>query len=78
MALRDAQLVPWEVATTGGCVCRGEHRSSAAGASDNNAPMQIRKPTRVRICIGVLQLGGLYRGRPMAAPTAKHAPRSTP
>ena len=42
MALRDAQLVPWEVATTGGCVCRGEHRSSAAEAIDNTTPMQIR------------------------------------
>ena len=49
-------------------VCRGEHRSSAAGANDNNTPMQIRKPNRVRICIGVLQLGGIIprtaNGRP--------------
>ena len=39
----DAQLVPWEsCATAGGCVCRGEHRSSAVDANDNTTPMQIR------------------------------------
>ncbi len=37
---------------------RGEHRSSAAEANDDNTPMQIRNTHRVRICIGVFIFGG--------------------
>ena len=37
---------PYEHRPPDGCVsvCRGEHRSSAAGANDNTTPMQIRNP----------------------------------
>ena len=37
---------------------RGEPRSSAAEANDDNTPMQIRNTHRVRICIGVFIFGG--------------------
>ena len=69
----DAQLVPWEsCATTGGCVCRGEHRSSAAGANDNTTPMQIRNPIGYEFASACCNWGGLYRGRAMLAPTCAY------
>jgi len=65
----------WSCATTAGCVCRGEHRSSAVDANDNTTPMQIRKTQSGTYLHRRVLCFCCFRGRPMAAPTAKHAPR---
>ena len=60
-ALRDWPL--WSAATTRhpfvrgthlyeAPICRGEHRSSAAGGTEKKPPVQIRTGCGIRICIG--------------------------
>ena len=59
----------WSCATTGACVCRGEHRSSTVGDNDNTTPMQIRTRLGFTYLHRRVVFGGWYRGRPMAAAT---------
>ena len=58
--------------------CRGGHWPSAVKTIINNTPMQIRNPNGYEFASARSIFGGSFRGRPMAAPTAKYAPRSAP
>ena len=72
---------PHEHRPPDGCVsvCRGEHRSSAAGANDNTTPMQIRNPIGYEFASACCNWGDYTadeRCSPLRRNTHPVAPRS--